>query len=102
MDRTDLRGDVSPTISAFIRNQWISDTVTEATARNRALERTWLLDQEWGEPAEEVGSERRDAKRIKQIASGPNDMRLYVTPETARGKEQLASRSRPSVANARG
>lgn len=79
---------IAPMISAFIRSQWSSDTVAEATGRGRALARTWLLDQEWGEPDDEVGSESRDAKRIKQIASGPNDMRLYATAETARREQQ--------------
>ena len=87
--------------TAFIRSHWSSDTVAEATARGRALARTWLLDQEWGEPDDEVGSDRRDAKRIKRIASGPNDMKLYVTAETARGEKQWESRSRPLVADDR-
>ena len=44
-------------------------------------------------------SERRDTKRIKQIVSGPNDMRRYVTAETAKGETQWESRSRPLVAD---
>ena len=52
---------IAPIISAFIRSRWSSDTVAEATARGRA----WLMDQEWGGPDDEVGSERRDAKRSK-------------------------------------
>ena len=44
-------------------------------------------------------SERRDTKRIKQIVSGPNDMRRYVTAETAKGETQWESRSRSLVAD---
>ena len=46
-----------------------------------------------------MGSAWRDEERIKQIASGPNDMSLYVTAETARGENQWESRSRPLVAD---
>jgi hypothetical protein len=56
------------------------------------------LDQEWGEHNDEWGSERRDAKRINQIASRLNDMRRY-TVETARAEQQWERRSRPSVAD---
>ena len=80
---------IAPMISAFIRSRWGSDTVAEATARGRALARTWLMDQEWGDPDDEVGSERRDAKRIKQIASGPNWHE--AVQETARGEKQWVS-----------
>lgn len=37
---------IAPRISSFIRIRWSSDTEAEATAPGRALERTWLLDQE--------------------------------------------------------
>ena len=93
------RRSIAPMISAFIRSQWSSDMVAEATARGRALERTWRLDQERREPDDEGGSERRDAKRIKQIASGLNDMRWYVTVETAKGAHQWERRYRPLVAD---
>jgi hypothetical protein len=49
---------IAPMISAFIRRQWSSDTVAEATARGRALARTWLMDQEWGDPEDGISMER--------------------------------------------
>jgi hypothetical protein len=54
-------------------------------AQNSALRQAWRLVQEWGEEQEGVEVITREAKRIKQIASSLNDVRMYVSAEKQLG-----------------
>jgi hypothetical protein len=74
---------IAPMISKFVRDKGIDGDGT--MAQNSALRQAWRLVQEWGEEQEGVEVITREAKRIKQIASSLNDVRMYVSAEKQLG-----------------
>ena len=88
---------IAPMISKFVRDKGIDGD--ETMVWNSALKQAWCLEQEWGEEREDVETITREAKRIKQIAGSLNDVRMYVSAETARNSRRWESRSKPLVAD---
>ena len=84
-------------ISKFVRDRGIDSD--ETMSKNSALRQAWRLEQEWGEEREGVKVITREAKRTKQIAGSFNDVRMYVSAETARNSRRWESRSKPLVAD---
>ena len=88
---------IAPMISKFVRDRGIDGD--ETMSQNSALRQAWRLEQEWGEERESVEVITREAKRIKQISGSLNEVRRYVSAETARNSRRWESRSKPLVAD---